>query len=196
DPQLGVEVGQRLIHEVCLRLTHDRAAHGDPLPLTARQRGRLAVEVLLDAEHPGGLAYPALDLVFGRLALLEAEREVLLHRHMRVERVVLEHHRDVSVFGRQIVHHPAADGDVPESDLRQASDAPQGGGLATYRGADEHHELRVVDVQGEVINRFDTAGVDLGDLVKNDLGHPRTPSFHRPAQPACGYVPCTGCIPL
>jgi hypothetical protein len=44
DAQLRVEVRERLVHEERLRLPHDRPAHGDALPLAARQRRGLAVE--------------------------------------------------------------------------------------------------------------------------------------------------------
>src|SRR6185312_1357142 len=43
----------RLIHEEDLWLTHDRAAHRDPLALTTGERLRLAVEVFLELEHRG-----------------------------------------------------------------------------------------------------------------------------------------------
>ena len=111
--QLGVQVGQRLVHQEGLRLADDGPAHRDPLPLAAGQRGRLALEVRLQAEHLGGLVDPALDLVLGRLAQLQAEREVLLDGHVRVQGVVLEHHRDVPVLRRQVVDHPVADRMVP-----------------------------------------------------------------------------------
>ena len=38
NPQLGVEVGQRLVHAEHLRLAHDRPAHRDPLALAAGER--------------------------------------------------------------------------------------------------------------------------------------------------------------
>jgi hypothetical protein len=41
--QLGVEVGQRLVHEEHLGLAHDRATHRDALPLTAGEGLRLAL---------------------------------------------------------------------------------------------------------------------------------------------------------
>ena len=54
DAELGVQVGQRLVHQERLGLTDDRAAHGDTLALTAGEGGGLALEVLLEAEHRGG----------------------------------------------------------------------------------------------------------------------------------------------
>ena len=61
DPELRVEVRERLVHEERLRLAHDRAAHRHPLALAARERGRPPVEHLLEAEHVrdlGRLAAP------------------------------------------------------------------------------------------------------------------------------------------
>ena len=56
DAQLGVEVGQRLVHQERLRLAHHRAAHRDALALAARELGRLAVEQLVEAERRRDLA--------------------------------------------------------------------------------------------------------------------------------------------
>ena len=44
--ELGVQIGQRLVHQEDLGVTHDGAADGDALTLTARERLRLTVEVL------------------------------------------------------------------------------------------------------------------------------------------------------
>ena len=175
DAELGVQVGQRLVHQEGLRLADDGPAHGDALALAAGQRGRLALEVLLQAEHLGDLADPALDLVLGGLALLEAEGQVLLHGHVRVERVVLEDHRDVAVLGRQVVHDPAADADGPGGDLLQAGDGAQGGGLAAARRPDQDHELTVGDLQAEAVHALGAARIYLVHLIKNDLSHSRLP---------------------
>ena len=55
-PQLGVQVGERLVHEERARLADDGPAHRHPLALTAGEVPRLAGEELLEAEHPGRLA--------------------------------------------------------------------------------------------------------------------------------------------
>ena len=49
-PQLGVEVGERLVEEEHLRLPHDRAAERHPLALAARQLRGLPLEHALEAE--------------------------------------------------------------------------------------------------------------------------------------------------
>ena len=50
DPELGVQVGERLIHEEDLRVPHDGAAHGHALALAAGELLGLAVKVLDEVE--------------------------------------------------------------------------------------------------------------------------------------------------
>ena len=56
--QLGVQVRQRLVHQKRLRIAHDRAPHRHPLTLTARQVGRLALQMLLEIQDPRRLRRP------------------------------------------------------------------------------------------------------------------------------------------
>ncbi len=60
--ELRVEVRQRLVHQERARLAHDRAAHRDALPLTARERARLLPQHLLEPEHLRARLDAALDL--------------------------------------------------------------------------------------------------------------------------------------
>ena len=97
--QPRVEVRQRLVHQERLRLAHHRPAHRDPLPLAAGELARLAVQQLLEPEHAGDVAHPAVALGARHLAHAQPEADVVAHGHVRVERVVLEDHRDVAVAG-------------------------------------------------------------------------------------------------
>ena len=76
--------GQRLVHEERGGLADDRPAHGHALALTAGQRGGLAGQVRLEAEHLRRLADPALNLRLGRVPQLQPERQVVRHGHVRV----------------------------------------------------------------------------------------------------------------
>ena len=103
-PQLGVEVRQRFVHEEHRRRADDGATHRDALPLTTREVAWLAVEQLLETEDVRDLFDSAVAFCLRHLVELQAESEVVAHREVRVERVVLEHHRDVAVLGGNPVH--------------------------------------------------------------------------------------------
>ena len=94
--ELGVEVRQRLVHQEDLRLAHDRPTHGDALTLAARQLGRLAIEEVVEVEQLGRLEHTLVDLGLGHPFDLEVEADVLGDGHVRIQRVALEHHRDVT----------------------------------------------------------------------------------------------------
>ena len=68
---------------------------------------------------------------------------LLRDRHVRIERVVLEHHRDVAVARAHVVHDLAADLDRSVVGFLEASDGPQQRALAAAGRADQHGELPV-----------------------------------------------------
>ncbi len=104
--QFGVEVGERLVEEKHLRLADDGAAEGHALALAAGELARLALEHVGQAEHFGRFLHAPVDFGPGNAAQLEAEGHVVVHGHVRVEGVGLEHHRDIAVFRGDVVHHP------------------------------------------------------------------------------------------
>jgi hypothetical protein len=59
-----------------------------------------------------GLSHPAIHLPLVGLANFKAEGHVLVDRHVRIERIGLEHHGDLAVGGRQARSPAAADPDL------------------------------------------------------------------------------------
>ena len=168
-PQLGVQVGQRLVHAEHLRLAHDRPAHGHPLALATGERLRLAVQELLEVEDLGRFPDPLGDHVLGLAGDLEREAHVLADAHVRVERVVLEDHRDVAVLGRHVRHVPAADQDRALVDLLEAGEHAQRGGLPATGRPDQDEELPVVDLEVQRVDRGSLrAGIDAACVI---IGH-------------------------
>jgi hypothetical protein len=92
---------------------------------------------------------------------------------MRVERVVLEHHGDVAVHGREVVDPLRSDPDIAGGDFLQPRDHPERRGLAAAGGADEDHELAVADVEVHVLHGVHAAVVELVDPCQDDLCHAR-----------------------
>ena len=162
--ELCVQVGERLVHEQDLGLTHDGAADGDALALAAGKCLRLAVEVLGDAQDGGGLLDLLVDLVLRDVAQLQGERHVLAHGHVRIQGVALEDHGDVAVLGGHVVHELAVDVQLAGGDLLQAGHHAQRGGLTAAGRANKHNELAVGDVEVEVLDGEDAA-LDLLEIA-------------------------------
>jgi hypothetical protein len=80
-----------------LRLANDRAPHRDALALAAGELRGPPVEELRQPEELGDLLDAARHLGLRRSPDLEPVAEVLANAHVRVERIALEDHRDVSV---------------------------------------------------------------------------------------------------
>ena len=92
----------------------------NPLALAARELPGLSLQQPLQAQDLGDLQHLLAGLVLGRAAQLQADAEVLLHRHVGVERVALEHHRDIAILGREIGDHPIADQDLAVGEVFEA----------------------------------------------------------------------------
>src|SRR5262245_19262205 len=90
---------------------------------------------------------------------------------MRVERIVLEHHRDVALPRRQVVDHPAADSDVTRGGLVEAGQQTQGGALAASGRADKDQELAVLHRQVQPIECCHPTCVPPRDVAKLYFRH-------------------------
>ena len=99
--QAGVQVADRLIEKVEVRLLNDGAADRHALLLTAADLLHVSIEELLDAKQTGDLHDPAVGFFARNAADLEGIGKILADRKMRIERVALEHHADMTVARRQ-----------------------------------------------------------------------------------------------
>ena len=157
NPQLGIEIGQRFVEQEDLRFTHDRASHGDALALSARELRRLALQQGLEIEHARSLADAGVDLALRHPLELERKRHVLPHRHVRVERVALEHHGDVAALGREKVDEVPVDQDLAAGGLVEAGENTQERRFSASRGPDERDEFPVGDTNVDVFQDFHQA---------------------------------------
>ncbi len=150
----------------------DRAAHRDALALAAGELAGLALEVLGEPEQLRHLGDAPLALALLHARDLEREADVRRDGEVRVERVVLEHHRDVALLRRVVRHVAVADQDRAGVDLLEPREHAQRGRLARARRADEHDELAVLDVQVERVDgRRRRPRIDARRLVEADVSH-------------------------
>ncbi len=96
------------------------------------------------------------DLVLRSFAIEQPERHVLVHRHVRIECVILKNHRDVAVLGLQVVDDAAVDCDRAGGHVLEAGDHPQQGRLPATRWTDEHEEFLVQDLEAQRMQDLDS----------------------------------------
>ena len=145
--QLGVEVGQRLVEQEHVDVAHQRAADGDALALAAGELGGLALQQRIELQELGRLGDAACDLVLRDLGDPEAEGEVHLDAHARIERVGLEHHADAAVLRLVPGDVAAVDPDLPGLDVEQAGDGVEQRRLAAARRSEQDDEFALLDLE-------------------------------------------------
>ena len=104
QPQPGVQVAQRLVQQQNLGLLHQRPGNGHPLLLAAGELSGPALEIVLDLHEAGGLLRPLPGLLLFHLRVQQREHDVLLHRHVRVQGIVLKDQADAPLLRRQLRH--------------------------------------------------------------------------------------------
>src|SRR6266571_150893 len=122
-------------------MAHDRAAHSHALALAAGEVARLAVEQLRRFAHT------IQALVLRYALLLQREAHVGGDVEVRVERVILEDHGDVTVTWANRRDVLAADQDPPLIEWLEAGEHAERRRLAGSRRADEYEKLAIVDRQ-------------------------------------------------
>src|SRR5690606_29520642 len=124
------------------------------------------------------------DLVLGHLREGEREGDVVAHRHVRVQRVGLEDHRDVAVLRCPLVDTLAGDAQFTVGDVLETGDHVERGGFSAPGRADEDDELAVGDLEIHVADGLRSVRIFLRHLVEHDLGHDSYPFTAPEVSPA------------
>ncbi|CPK71638.1 Uncharacterised protein [Bordetella pertussis] len=153
-PQLLVQVGQGLVQQQHLRLDDDGARQRHALLLATGQLvGTAPPEVGQTHEFERGGDLVA-DLGARQAPLDQAEGNVVPHRHVRPQRIVLEHHADIAVPGRRGADVAAVDQQLPMALPVEAGDQAQQGGFARSRRAEQGEEFAGLDMDADVLEDF------------------------------------------
>ncbi len=183
----GVERAEGLVEQQHLGPVGERARDRDALLLAARELGRQAFVHALEGDELQ--QFPSAGQPIAVLHAPDAEREldVVGDAHVAEQGVVLEHEADAAVARRDagdvapVQRYPAV------VDLDQARDRAQQRALAAARGAEQHQEFALLDLDRDVVDDRQRL-IPLGDLVECD-GHgakPAGPSGRLRGRLVCG----------
>jgi hypothetical protein len=145
------------------------ARHRDPLLLAARELGRPALPEIRELDHVERLLDPRFDLGRPGFAHLERERQVLVYRHVREQRVILEHDADVAPVRRDVADRPAIEDDLAMGHRLEAREHHQAGGLARAGRAEQGQELAARHVEIEAAHDQRVAVVGLLHVDESDV---------------------------
>ena len=156
DAKTRVEVRKRLVQKQELRARRDRAGDCNTLLLTAGKLVRIAIAILFDAHGFQRAHDRFLDLRFLHLFDFQTECDVLEHRHVRPQRVALEHEVEPALTGRFIERGVRVDDrlvvDRHGAVLRlfETGNNAQRGGFAAAGRSQKRHKVAVLDREVDV----------------------------------------------
>ena len=146
DAQFRIEIGERLIEQEYLRIADNGAAHRHALALAAGQLPGKAVEQVGEAQNFRCRFDALVDLGLGGTFQRQRKGHVVGNGHVRIERIVLEHHGDVALLRRETIDHLSADADFAGGNILQPRQHAQQRGLAAARRPDQNDELAIGDL--------------------------------------------------
>ena len=100
-PELGIQVGQRLVQQEDLGPQHQRPGHGHALLLATGQLGNVLVQLLIAELHPArDVAHQVVRLSGFFFPHPQPEGDVLPDAHAGEQGIVLEHHAHLPLVAR------------------------------------------------------------------------------------------------
>ena len=100
----------------------------------------------------------------------EGEPHVGGHGFVRIKRVVLEHHGDVTFGRRQVVDHAVANADGAGGDAFQPRDHAQKRRFAAARRPDQNHKLAIRDIDIHPVHHL-LRPVGFAQIADVNFGH-------------------------
>ncbi len=98
------------------------------------------------------LCHAAADFAFRQFVLLQAKSDVLFHRHVRKQRVRLEHHVNGPLIRRHVGQILTIQHNLATAGNFKAGQHPQQRGLATAGSAQQCENFAFVNGQADIIH--------------------------------------------
>ena len=145
--ELAVQRAQGFVEKQQLGMLGQAARQRHPLALATGYLIRLAPGKALDLQQREHFGYALTNDLFSRPLLPESEGDVLRHRHVRKQRIGLEHHVDRAVVGRHLCDVDAVDMDPPRRRAFETGKHAQQRRLPAARRTQQREKFAAIDIQ-------------------------------------------------
>ncbi len=178
--QLGVERTERLVEQQQARTVGQPARQRNALLLPAGQLVRIGCCLVGEVHLFENLARHPVDFGGRAARHLQRKSDVLSHRHMREQRVALEHGMHRAFFSGSVGEVFAVEQNLPGIGQIEAGDHAQYRGFAAAGRAEQREEFARLDAEADVVHGDEIAEA-ARDIPDFELSHIRTTrnSLHR-----------------
>lgn len=87
----------------------------------------------------------------------QAKGDILEHRHMLEQRIILEDEADLTLLRRKMVHRPAVEDNLAAIRRLKARQHPQDGGFATAAWAEQPDQMAFGNAEMDILHRMKIA---------------------------------------
>ena len=150
NSQFCIQVGKRFVHKEYFWITNDRTSHSNTLSLSTGKSFWFTVKQFFQVKDSCCFFYFSINLIFRNFTKLQSECHVIVYCHMWIQSVVLEYHRDISVFWFHIVHNFSVNLQCTAGNIFQTCDHTKCCRFTTSGRSYKDDELFVFNVQIEI----------------------------------------------
>ena len=168
--QILVERAQRLVEQEHIRIENEAARERDTLLLTAGQLARIPVGKAAEPHEIKHLVDARLHVPLGEAAHLQGKDHVLRRRHMREQRVVLEHDTDIALIGLAECEIVSSELDDPACRILESGNHQQRRRLAGAARPQECDEFSALDIDRDIVDGIALAVVRFDDVTQAKIG--------------------------
>ena len=157
----------------------DGAGNADPLLLAGGKVGRQRLALFLQVHPLQGRGHALGDLRLGHAEDLQRQGDVVRHRTIGEQLVVLEHHADLPAQERDLRGGDAPQVLAAEQQLAAGrslhrQDEAQQGALAGAGVAGDEEDLATVHAEGHLVQAYVAIGIAFADLLEADHAFSRS----------------------
>ena len=176
--QPPVQGTEGFVHQHQVGLEHQRPGDGDALLLAAGQLPRPAVLEALQLHEIQRTLHPLGPFRSRQVAHFQRERQVAAYRHVREQRVVLEHHADTAFVRGKVLYGDAVDEDRAGGSVLEPGEHHETRRLAGSRGTEQGQEFALVDLEVQILDDPRPTVVALLDVLVFDVRCAGSHDYH------------------